>query len=217
MRRLFRCWRKPTLHRWRAFLHPSVPARSSTFRTDVAYHRPPRAVATPRALSAAAISCSDVAPARLTWRMIGSTFAACWSAAAVIDATASARASGAGRARVLVGTPLVGARSRDGCDACEGRHKACPYGSLDHAGWWSEWQDLNLRPPRPERGALPGCATLRRRQGSLITAACAARKRKRAGVDRGSLRRYGPPAVGRLLMEHDLFPKTGTHFSNIML
>jgi hypothetical protein len=21
---------------------------------------------------------------------------------------------------------------------------------------WSEWQDLNLRPPRPERGALPG-------------------------------------------------------------
>ena len=25
----------------------------------------------------------------------------------------------------------------------------------------SEWQDLNLRPPRPERGALPDCATLR--------------------------------------------------------
>jgi hypothetical protein len=23
-------------------------------------------------------------------------------------------------------------------------------------GGWSEWQDLNLRPPRPERGALPG-------------------------------------------------------------
>ena len=30
-----------------------------------------------------------------------------------------------------------------------------------HQGCWSEWQDLNLRPPRPERGALPGCATLR--------------------------------------------------------
>src|SRR5437660_3442374 len=29
------------------------------------------------------------------------------------------------------------------------------------AKWWSEWQDLNLRPPRPERGALPDCATLR--------------------------------------------------------
>ena len=27
---------------------------------------------------------------------------------------------------------------------------------------WSEWQDSNLRPPRPERGALPDCATLRR-------------------------------------------------------
>ena len=26
---------------------------------------------------------------------------------------------------------------------------------------WSEWQDSNLRPPRPERGALPDCATLR--------------------------------------------------------
>src|SRR6478672_9807061 len=24
--------------------------------------------------------------------------------------------------------------------------------------FWSEWQDLNLRPPRPERGALPDCA-----------------------------------------------------------
>jgi integrase len=24
------------------------------------------------------------------------------------------------------------------------------------AKYWSEWQDLNLRPPRPERGALPG-------------------------------------------------------------
>jgi hypothetical protein len=26
---------------------------------------------------------------------------------------------------------------------------------------WADWQDLNLRPPRPERGALPDCATLR--------------------------------------------------------
>ena len=25
---------------------------------------------------------------------------------------------------------------------------------------WSEWQDLNLRPPRPERGALPATAHL---------------------------------------------------------
>src|SRR5262249_17195369 len=34
--------------------------------------------------------------------------------------------------------------------------------SFDLFGYcWSEWQDLNLRPPRPERGALPDCATLR--------------------------------------------------------
>ena len=26
---------------------------------------------------------------------------------------------------------------------------------------WSGREDLNLRPPRPERGALPGCATPR--------------------------------------------------------
>ena len=26
---------------------------------------------------------------------------------------------------------------------------------------WSEWRDLNPRPPHPQRGALPGCATLR--------------------------------------------------------
>jgi hypothetical protein len=29
---------------------------------------------------------------------------------------------------------------------------------FDSAKYWSEWQDLNLRPPRPERGALPECA-----------------------------------------------------------
>ena len=36
-------------------------------------------------------------------------------------------------------------------------------------GKWSEWQDLNLRPPRPERGALPGCATLRDQTERAIT------------------------------------------------
>src|SRR6266511_4830050 len=35
---------------------------------------------------------------------------------------------------------------------------------------WSEWQNLNLRPPRPERGALPDCATLRLK-ARLITRA----------------------------------------------
>ena len=33
--------------------------------------------------------------------------------------------------------------------------------------FWSEWQDLNLRPPRPERGALPDCATLRDQTAGL--------------------------------------------------
>jgi integrase len=33
---------------------------------------------------------------------------------------------------------------------------------------WSEWQDLNLRPPRPERGALPDCATLRFRWWAVL-------------------------------------------------
>lgn len=36
---------------------------------------------------------------------------------------------------------------------------------------WSEWQDLNLRPPRPERGALPDCATLRDQRVRDIEAA----------------------------------------------
>ena len=40
---------------------------------------------------------------------------------------------------------------------------------------WSEWQDLNLRPPRPERGALPDCATLRLMAG-LITSSPHCRK-----------------------------------------
>ena len=26
---------------------------------------------------------------------------------------------------------------------------------------WSGWPDLNRRPPHPQRGALPGCATSR--------------------------------------------------------
>jgi hypothetical protein len=32
---------------------------------------------------------------------------------------------------------------------------------------WSEWQDLNLRPPAPEAGALPDCATLRHQEHDL--------------------------------------------------
>jgi hypothetical protein len=39
---------------------------------------------------------------------------------------------------------------RDGC-------KSLSYKDFN----WSEWSDSNTRPPRPERGALPDCATLR--------------------------------------------------------
>src|SRR5262249_32326223 len=51
---------------------------------------------------------------------------------------------------------------------------------------WSEWQDLNLRPPRPERGALPDCATLRLVAG-LITASSRGRKH---GEFRGVTHRF---------------------------
>lgn len=32
---------------------------------------------------------------------------------------------------------------------------------IDNGEKWSEREDSNLRPPAPEAGALPGCATLR--------------------------------------------------------
>ena len=37
------------------------------------------------------------------------------------------------------------------------------FGGGDILRWsnWSEREDLNLRPPQPHCGALPGCATLR--------------------------------------------------------
>ncbi len=50
---------------------------------------------------------------------------------------------------------------------------------------WSEWQDLNLRPLRPERSALPGCATLRLRalySGHLIPSQAQAVFRYRAAI-----------------------------------
>jgi hypothetical protein len=61
-------------------------------RTEVACQSPPRGELMPRALSASAICRSDVAPAFRISRMSGSTFAARWSACAVISATAFWRA-----------------------------------------------------------------------------------------------------------------------------
>jgi hypothetical protein len=37
-----------------------------------------------------------------------------------------------------------------------------------HAGVWSGREDLNLRPPAPKAGALPGCATPRPRPARSI-------------------------------------------------
>ena len=41
----------------------------------------------------------------------------------------------------------------------EGGQSSRPEKSLSFD--WSGWRDLNPRPPRPERGALPSCATPR--------------------------------------------------------
>lgn len=44
-------------------------------------------------------------------------------------------------------------------------------GRHDVARYWSEWRDLNPRPPDPKSGALPNCATLRYEPcGSRFTA-----------------------------------------------
>ena len=63
------------------FAAPSQ-ARSSTLLTDVAYHWPPRAVVTLRALSASAICLSVVAPVFSASRIMGRTLAANLSASA---------------------------------------------------------------------------------------------------------------------------------------
>src|SRR3954462_10179893 len=55
------------------------------------------------------------------------------------------------------------------------RPNPCQRESAKYVERWSEWQDLNLRPPRPERGALPDCATLRLKAG-LITVPLQTRK-----------------------------------------
>src|SRR3954469_6653160 len=48
---------------------------------------------------------------------------------------------------------------------------------------WSEWQDLNLRPPRPERGALPDCATLRLTNAGIYTYAHALSSAREERID----------------------------------
>jgi hypothetical protein len=66
--------------------------RASRLLTVIACHRPPRAVAIPRAFNASAIARSDVAPAFCISLMIGSTFAACRSALSSMVTAAALRA-----------------------------------------------------------------------------------------------------------------------------
>jgi hypothetical protein len=79
-------------------LQPTSPCSSSYARermllTDVTCHCPPRAVATPRAFSAAAISLKVAAPAFCAPRMMASTLAANLSASAVTASSAPLRAT----------------------------------------------------------------------------------------------------------------------------
>ena len=67
----------------------------STFRTEDEPHTPPRAVRTPRAFRAAAISRNEVRPADWISRMIGRILVANWSAAARLAACALIAASAA--------------------------------------------------------------------------------------------------------------------------
>jgi hypothetical protein len=48
--------------------------------------------------------------------------------------------------------------ARAACASDETVPQSVPVDVWISAKCWSEWQDLNLRPPRPERGALPAHA-----------------------------------------------------------
>ena len=64
-----------------------------------------------------------------------------------------------------LGPAAAGPRPCSGLAAGARVVAACSYAKVWHKVWrsilifrlsnWSEWQDLNLRPPRPERGKLP--------------------------------------------------------------
>jgi hypothetical protein len=93
----------------------SPQARSRMFATDFAYHCPPRAVATPRAFKADAISLRVAAPAFCASRMIGSTLAANLSASVVTASSALLRATES------LGLPRVTPRAFAAARACRVR------------------------------------------------------------------------------------------------
>jgi hypothetical protein len=55
-----------------------------------------------------------------------------------------------------------------------------PVSILNSAKYWSEWQDLNLRPPRPERGAFLCGQSVRHRAPALSVTLRLRRPRVRA-------------------------------------
>ena len=76
-----------------------------------------------------------------------------------------------GRRQSAIGTRLrcrLGGRKRRSCGRSGGKE-------------WSEWQDSNLRPPAPEAGALPGCATLRALAEASYNVAAPARQGRGEG------------------------------------
>ena len=49
-------------------------------------------------------------------------------------------------------------------DGCAAKLRYTP----NFSNIWSEWRDSNSRPPRPERGALPDCATFRNQPDKFL-------------------------------------------------
>jgi hypothetical protein len=157
---------------------PVSQARSRTFATDFACHCPPRAVATPRAFRADAISLSVLAPAFCASRMIGRTFAANLSASAVTACTALLRATES------LGLPRVTPRAFAAASACRvrvemsARSGSCPVAVQSR-------QKLSKPPAKPrlgdrDIGRLP--------DWSFLAAAA------RGGQGRPSVERHPAPA-----------------------
>ena len=79
--------------------HSQIQARASTLLTDLAYQAPPRGVVIPRAFSASAIWCSDLAPVRCISRITGSTWLS-WMNPDETPLRLQARQQASGRCRV---------------------------------------------------------------------------------------------------------------------
>src|SRR5262249_34882047 len=80
------------------------------------------------------------------------------------------------------------------CSICRHNCRPCAQAQFDRNSnslnceriIWSEWQDLKLRPPRPQRGALPDCAKLRLKAGLITPASLNASLRKAMTAEPGT-------------------------------